>query len=217
MMVAVPLAAEKKVIAPPEFPKGAPYSPGILVDGTLYVSGQAGQDLKTRELPKEFEAEVKQTLANIDKLLAGYLRDTHQLNVRVVTRGSRSQAILQFTRNYHLGNGVRQPLFDLLHHIAYIRVDKAIQFIRPEAEPRHSLQEAVSATVRTSPSHHQLPEPEALNLRILARPAKLAYKVRSSFFGNHGNPGNLRCPCGSITPILRHKSFPLGCLLANSK
>jgi recombination protein RecA len=29
--------------------------------------------------------------------LAGYLRDTHQLNVKVVTRGSRSQAILQFT------------------------------------------------------------------------------------------------------------------------
>ena len=29
--------------------------------------------------------------------LADYLRDTHQLDVRVVTRGSRSQAILQFT------------------------------------------------------------------------------------------------------------------------
>ena len=29
--------------------------------------------------------------------LAGYLRDTHQLDVRVVTRGSRRQAILQFT------------------------------------------------------------------------------------------------------------------------
>jgi recombination protein RecA len=29
--------------------------------------------------------------------LAGYLRDTHQLNVRVVTRGSRRQAVLQFT------------------------------------------------------------------------------------------------------------------------
>jgi recombination protein RecA len=29
--------------------------------------------------------------------LAGYLRDTHQLDVKVVTRGSRSQAILQFT------------------------------------------------------------------------------------------------------------------------
>jgi recombination protein RecA len=29
--------------------------------------------------------------------LADYLRDTHQLNVKVVTRGSRSQAILQFT------------------------------------------------------------------------------------------------------------------------
>jgi 2-iminobutanoate/2-iminopropanoate deaminase len=69
MLAALPLAAERKVIAPPEFPKGAPYSPGILVDGTLYVAGQTGADLKTRQIPAEFEAEVKQCLSNIGLVL----------------------------------------------------------------------------------------------------------------------------------------------------
>jgi 2-iminobutanoate/2-iminopropanoate deaminase len=69
VLVALPLAAEKKVIHPPEFPQGAPYSPGILVDGTLYVSGQAGQDLKTRQLAADFEGEVKTTLATIGLVL----------------------------------------------------------------------------------------------------------------------------------------------------
>jgi len=65
--------AEKKVIAPPEFPppaNGAPlFSPGILVDGTLYISGQTGADLKTRAYPEEFEAEVKNTLDSIGIIL----------------------------------------------------------------------------------------------------------------------------------------------------
>jgi 2-iminobutanoate/2-iminopropanoate deaminase len=69
LLAALPMAAEKKVIAPPEFAKGAPFSPGILVDGTLYVAGQVGQDLKTREIPADFEAEVKTTLANIGLVL----------------------------------------------------------------------------------------------------------------------------------------------------
>jgi len=42
-----PLLAEKKVIQPKEFPTGRPFSPGILSDGTLYIAGQTGQDLKT--------------------------------------------------------------------------------------------------------------------------------------------------------------------------
>jgi len=69
LLAALPLAAAKKVIAPPEFAKGAPYSPGILVDGTLYVSGQTGQDLKTRQVPADFEAEVKTALANVGLIL----------------------------------------------------------------------------------------------------------------------------------------------------
>jgi 2-iminobutanoate/2-iminopropanoate deaminase len=62
---AVSLAATKKVIMPKGTAAGRPFSPGILVDGTLYVSGATGSDPKTGKIPDEFEAEVKQALENI--------------------------------------------------------------------------------------------------------------------------------------------------------
>jgi 2-iminobutanoate/2-iminopropanoate deaminase len=66
--------AEKRVISPPEFSTaaGAPaplFSPAVLVDGTLYASGQIGADLKTREVPAKFETEVKTCLDNIGTIL----------------------------------------------------------------------------------------------------------------------------------------------------
>ena len=61
--------AEKRVIQPKEFPAGAPFSPGILADGTLYISGQVGQNLQTKQIPEDFEAEVRQTLGNIGIIL----------------------------------------------------------------------------------------------------------------------------------------------------
>jgi 2-iminobutanoate/2-iminopropanoate deaminase len=70
VLLALPLAAEKKVISPPEFAGGtANFSPGILVDGTLYISGQIGQDLKTKTVPADFEEEVKTLLSNIGIIL----------------------------------------------------------------------------------------------------------------------------------------------------
>lgn len=69
ILAAFPLLAEKKVIQPKEFPTGRPFSPGILSDGTLYVAGQIGQDLKTSKIPETFEAEVKQCLDNIGLIL----------------------------------------------------------------------------------------------------------------------------------------------------
>jgi reactive intermediate/imine deaminase len=73
LSIAVP-AADRKTITPPEFAPaaGAPapaYSPGILADGTLYVAGQTGEDLKTREIPADFEAEVKTCLDRIGIVL----------------------------------------------------------------------------------------------------------------------------------------------------
>jgi 2-iminobutanoate/2-iminopropanoate deaminase len=67
-------AADRRVIAPPEFAPApgaaAPaYSPGILVDGTLYVAGQFGEDLKTKEVPADFETEVKTCLDRIGIIL----------------------------------------------------------------------------------------------------------------------------------------------------
>ena len=63
------LHAEKKAIQPKEFPKGGPFSPGILSDGTLYVAGQVGRDLATNKYPEAFEAEVETCLKNIGIIL----------------------------------------------------------------------------------------------------------------------------------------------------
>jgi len=62
-------ASSKKVIQPKGFPTGRPFSPGILVNGTLYVAGQIGNDLKTGKVPDNFESEVKQCLDNIGLVL----------------------------------------------------------------------------------------------------------------------------------------------------
>lgn len=62
-------AADRKVIQPKEFPTGRPFSPGILVNGTLYVAGQIGSDLKTGKIPEKFEDEVKVCLENIGIIL----------------------------------------------------------------------------------------------------------------------------------------------------
>src|SRR5260370_37875197 len=65
--------AEKKVIAPPEFRQSGapalPFSPGILVDGTLYVSGQVGRDLKTGTISEDFEVETKKCLEHAGIIL----------------------------------------------------------------------------------------------------------------------------------------------------
>ena len=70
LLLAVPLQADKKPVVPPEFAGGnANFSPAILADGTLYISGQIGQDLKTKQIPGDFEAEVKKCLDNIGIIL----------------------------------------------------------------------------------------------------------------------------------------------------
>jgi 2-iminobutanoate/2-iminopropanoate deaminase len=69
LVAAVPMLAEKKIIQPKEFAPGGAFNPAILVDGTLYVSGQIGRDLKTQKVPDNFEAEVRQSLDNIGIIL----------------------------------------------------------------------------------------------------------------------------------------------------
>ena len=65
----MPALAEKKIVQPKEFAAGGPFSPAVLVDGTLYVSGQIGRDLKTQKVPEDFDAEVRQVLDNIGIIL----------------------------------------------------------------------------------------------------------------------------------------------------
>lgn len=61
-------AAQKQIIRPEGTAPSGNFSQGILIDGTLYVSGQAGED-KNGKIPSSFEAEVKQALENIDVVL----------------------------------------------------------------------------------------------------------------------------------------------------
>ena len=69
-------AQQKRVIYPPGAKAGGNFSPAILVDGSLYVSGMLGLDANGK-LPETFEAEVQQSLDNIDATLksAGMTRD----------------------------------------------------------------------------------------------------------------------------------------------
>jgi 2-iminobutanoate/2-iminopropanoate deaminase len=66
-------APARRVILPEKSPKtGLPYSPGILVGNTLYISGHLGRDpVKTALVPGGIEAETRQALANIREVLLG--------------------------------------------------------------------------------------------------------------------------------------------------
>ncbi len=65
---ALALGADKKVIRPKGAVPNAGWSYGILVDGTLYISGMGGEDAAGR-IPDSFEAEMKQSLDNIGAVL----------------------------------------------------------------------------------------------------------------------------------------------------
>ena len=71
---ALATAADKKIIYPPEFRAGMPFSPGVQIGDTLYCAGQTGSDLETGDYPEDFEQEVHQTFKRIDIILraAGY-------------------------------------------------------------------------------------------------------------------------------------------------
>jgi 2-iminobutanoate/2-iminopropanoate deaminase len=64
----VAFGADKRVIRPSGAVPGGNFSPGILVDGTLYISGQGGEDAGGK-IPASFEKEVQQALDNIGVIL----------------------------------------------------------------------------------------------------------------------------------------------------
>lgn len=65
---AIVSSAQGEIIRPPGTKPGGNYSPGILADGTLYVSGQGGEDAAGK-IPATFEAEVQQALDNVGAVL----------------------------------------------------------------------------------------------------------------------------------------------------
>lgn len=60
---------KKKVVSPKDFPTGRPFSAGIQVGDTLYVSGSTGADLRTGKVPDNFEDEVRLCYKNIGEIL----------------------------------------------------------------------------------------------------------------------------------------------------
>jgi 2-iminobutanoate/2-iminopropanoate deaminase len=90
VVVAVALSAgtiitaqnQKQIVRPPGAQPGGNFSPGILINGTLYVSGQGGED-KDGKIPATFEAELKQCLDNIDAVLkAGGMTSSDVVSVQ---------------------------------------------------------------------------------------------------------------------------------------
>lgn len=65
----VSAAAERRVIRPEGYNRGLPFTPGILIDGTLYIAGFSGEDPQTGAVPRDFETEVKQVLDKIGVIL----------------------------------------------------------------------------------------------------------------------------------------------------
>jgi 2-iminobutanoate/2-iminopropanoate deaminase len=68
LFVGMVFGANKQIIYPNGAKPGGNFSPGILVDSMLYISGQAGEDANGK-VPADFEAEVKQALDNIGAVL----------------------------------------------------------------------------------------------------------------------------------------------------
>ena len=64
----VTLGADKKIILPKGAAPNAGWSYGVQADGTLYVSGMAGEDAAGK-VPASFEAEMKQSFDNIEAVL----------------------------------------------------------------------------------------------------------------------------------------------------
>jgi 2-iminobutanoate/2-iminopropanoate deaminase len=66
---AVAQKAEKKSLGADLVPAGTPYSPAVLIDNTVYISGLQGTDQQTHQLPKEFSQDVKNGVDNIGRVL----------------------------------------------------------------------------------------------------------------------------------------------------
>lgn len=76
--------AERKMIRPEGYNRGLPFTPGILVDSTLYIAGFSGEDPQTGAVPRNFETEVKQALEKIGVILkAADMQYTDVVSVQV--------------------------------------------------------------------------------------------------------------------------------------
>lgn len=68
LLAGTTIRTDKKFVYPTGTKAGGNFTPAILTDGTLYISGQAGEDADGK-LAVDFEGEVKQSLNNIGAVL----------------------------------------------------------------------------------------------------------------------------------------------------
>jgi 2-iminobutanoate/2-iminopropanoate deaminase len=60
---------KRKVVNPQGFSTTKPFSAGIQMGDTLYISGTIGTDPKTQKVPDNFDEEVRQCLENVGEVL----------------------------------------------------------------------------------------------------------------------------------------------------
>ncbi len=66
---ASPAKTERRILQPEAFPAGAPYSPGVLADQTLYIAGQIGVDLETGKQPESIEDQTRAAMTRVGAVL----------------------------------------------------------------------------------------------------------------------------------------------------
>ena len=64
-----PYQVERKVIYPEAFKAGQPYSPGVLVGETLYISGQIDKDPRTGAQPQGIAEQTRMAMGNVGHVL----------------------------------------------------------------------------------------------------------------------------------------------------
>jgi 2-iminobutanoate/2-iminopropanoate deaminase len=77
---------DKRIVTSNEIaPPGGPFSPGVEIDGWLYLSGQVGQDPKTGRLVEgDITRQMEQLLRNVEAVLkAGGRTFTNVIQARV--------------------------------------------------------------------------------------------------------------------------------------
>ena len=62
-------SVERKFIQPPQFKAGAPYTPGVLVGETLYISGQLDRNPQTGQQPAGVAARTRMAMDNVGRVL----------------------------------------------------------------------------------------------------------------------------------------------------
>jgi hypothetical protein len=68
LLLGVALGSDKQIVSPLGTRPGSNPSQDILIDGTLYISGQGGEDA-TGKIPGDFDTEGRQCLDNIVAVL----------------------------------------------------------------------------------------------------------------------------------------------------